>query len=253
MAEVDLDLAQVLPLLQKMRGVGMAQRMHMGLLFDATLLQGQSKRPLQSRAAHRFVGRGRTLAAMPFGREEPEGVAMSFPKRAQMLQGAPWQGDVTVAIALASPDVQEHPSSIDVGDLQVQPFTQTQSAGVKGDEGDPLVQGANAGEDLANLLSREDYGQFEPRLSPHQFQFRRPNPAQTFLPKELDRAQGLGGGLAGNFLDALEMDEILTQLLGRDPLWSTLEMLRPLANTGQVSFLRSRGDRQKLQIFGEGV
>jgi hypothetical protein len=106
---------------------------------------------------------------------------------------------------------------------------------------------------LANLLSGEDDGQFEPRLSPNQFQFRRPNPPQTFLPKEFDRAQGLGGGLAGNFLDALEMDEILTQLLGRDHLWSALEMLSPLANTGQVSFLGSWGDRQKLQILGEGV
>src|SRR5439155_13155926 len=67
-AEVDLDLAQVLPLLQKMRRVGMAQRMDVGILFDSAFFQGQSKSPLQSAAAHRFVGRGRALSTMSFGR-----------------------------------------------------------------------------------------------------------------------------------------------------------------------------------------
>ena len=132
-AEVDLDLAQVLPLLQKMRCVRVTQRMHMGCLLDAALPQGQSKSPLERGAAHWMVGRGRALAAMSFGRKQPCGVLVSFPERAQMLQGALWQGHVTVAIAFAGVDVQKHAFAIDVGDLQVQPFTQTQSAGVKSD------------------------------------------------------------------------------------------------------------------------
>jgi len=189
---------------------------------------------------------------MPFGRKEPEGVAMSFPECAQMLQSARGQGDVTVTVAFAGADVQEHPSGIDVGHLQVQPFAQTQSAGVKSDEGDPLVQGGNAGEDLADLLGGEDDGQFELRLSASQFQFCRPNSPQGFLPKKFDRAKGLGGGLAGDFLDALEVDEVLAQLLGADQVRSGLEILGPLANTGEVSLLGSRGNRQELQIFGEG-
>ncbi len=169
-----------------------------------------------------------------------------------MLQGARWQGDVTVAIAFAGADVQEHPSGINVGHLQVQSFTQTQSARVKGDEGDPLVQGGGAGKDEANLLSGEDDRQFESGLSANQFQFRRPNPPQAFLPEKLDRAQGLGGGLAGDFLDALEMDEVLAQLLGRDQVRSGLEILGPLANTGEVGLLGARGNRQEFQILGEG-
>ena len=35
-AEVDLDLAEVLALLQQMRRVGVAQRVDVGRLFDAT-------------------------------------------------------------------------------------------------------------------------------------------------------------------------------------------------------------------------
>jgi hypothetical protein len=153
---------------------------------------------------------------------------MGFPERAQMLQSAAWQGDVTVAIAFAGADVQEHPSGINVAHLQVQTFTQTQSAGVKSDEGDPLVQGGGAGENLANLSGGEDDGQFESGLSANQFQFRRPKPAQGFLPKKFDGAKGLGGGLAGDFLYALEINEILAQLLGIDEVWSGLEILGPL-------------------------
>ena len=250
-AEVDLDLAQVLALLQKMRRVGMAQRVHMGILLDAALLQGQSKSPLERAAAHRFVGRGGTLAMMAFGRKEPDGIAMSFPEGAQMFEGACWQGDITVAIAFAGADVQEHPSGINVGNPQMQTLTQTQSAGVKSDQGDPLVQSGGTGEDLANLLGGEDNGQFEPGLSANQFQFRRPGSPQAFLPKQFNGAKGLGGSLAGNLLDALQIDEILAQLLGADQVWSDLEILSPLANTGQISLLSARGNGQELQILGE--
>ena len=106
---------------------------------------------------------------------------------------------------------------------------------------------------MANLLGGEDDRQFESGLSADQFQFRGPNPPQGFLPKQFDRAKGLGGSLARDFLDTLQIDEILPQLLGADQVWSRLEILGPVANTGQVSFLGARGNGQKLQIFGEGV
>ena len=58
--------------------------------------------------------------------------------------------------------------------------------------------------------------------------------------------------MAGDFLDALEVNEILAQLLGRDEVWSGVEILGPLADTGQVSLLGARGDGQELKVFGEG-
>jgi len=169
-----------------------------------------------------------------------------------MFQGAPGQGHVPVPIAFACADVQEHPSGVNVGHLQVQPFTQAQSAGVKGEQGDPLIQGGDGAEDVANLLGGEDDRQFESGLSADQFQFRRPNPPQGFLPKEFDGAKSLGGSLAGDFLDALEMDEVLAQLLGGDQVWSGLEIFGPLANAGEVSLLGARSNRQELQIIGKG-
>jgi hypothetical protein len=116
----------------------------------------------------------------------------------------------------------------------------------------PSGPGLDAGEDVANLRGGEDDRQFESGLRANQFQFGRPKPPQGFLPKKFDRAKGLGGGLAGDFLDALEMNEILAQLLDRDQVWSGPEIFGPLANTSEVSLLCARGNRQKLQIFGEG-
>jgi hypothetical protein len=69
---------------------------------------------------------------------------------------------------------------------------------------------------VANLLGGEDDGQFESGLSANQFQFRRPDSPEAFLPEEFDGAKGLGGRLAGDFLDALEVDKILAQLLRTD-------------------------------------
>ena len=130
--------------------------MDVGILFDSAFFQGQSKSPLQSAAAHRFVGRGRALAIMSFGRKEPDGIAMAFPERAQMSEGAAGQRHVTVAIAFASANVQKHSPGIDVADLQMQPFTQAQAAGVKSDERDALIQGGDAAKDESHLLGGEN-------------------------------------------------------------------------------------------------
>ena len=116
-----------------------------------------------------------------------------------------------------------------------------------------MIQRGHSGQNASDFPSREHDGKLELGIGANQFQFRGPNPPQGFLPKEFDRAKGLGGSLAGDFLDTLQIDEILAQLLGADQLWGRLEILGPVANTGQVSFLGARGDGQKLQILGEGV
>ena len=72
-----------------------------------------------------------------------------------------------------------------------------------------MIQGGDHREDLAHFPGREDHGQFELGLGADQDQFVRPVAAEGFLPKEFGRAKGLGGGLTGDFLDRLEMKEVL--------------------------------------------
>jgi len=189
---------------------------------------------------------------MSSGWKEPDRIVMGFPEGAQMLQRARGQRHITVAIALAGADIQEHPAGIHVAYLQVQSLTQTQTARVESDQGDPMVQRGDAAQDLAHLLGREDDRQLESGLGPDQVQFCRPGSPERFLPKQFDGAQGLGGSLAGDLLDALEMNEILTQLLGRNQIRSGLEMFGPLANTGKVSPLRAGSNGQEFEILVKG-
>jgi hypothetical protein len=67
-----------------------------------------------------------------FGGEKQGGMAMGFPVLPQEVKRALGQGDVAVAMALATADVQEPAWAINVLDLKVQAFAQAQAAGING-------------------------------------------------------------------------------------------------------------------------
>ena len=146
-------------------------------------------------------------------------MAMGFPLLAQEQQRALGQRDITVLIALAAADVQEHALRIDVADLQAQPFAQAQTAGINGAEADPMIQGGDAGQNAAHLGGREHDGEFELGVG-------QAGPAPTALRAKrlgsrrslVDGADGLGAGLACDLLVGLEMNAILAELLGGDQL-----------------------------------
>jgi hypothetical protein len=60
-------------------------------------------------------------------------------------------GHVTIAIAFAAADVQEHALGVDVAGFQVEPFTQPQAAGVKGDQGHVMIHGHGLVGDLVRV------------------------------------------------------------------------------------------------------
>jgi hypothetical protein len=76
---------------------------------------------------------------------------------------------------------------------------------------------------------------------------------EGFFPEELEGANDLGAGLAGDLLVRLEMDAILAKLLGGDQLGRFDVMLTELTNTGQISFFGARAERQKRQVVGKGI
>ena len=148
--------------------------------------------------------------------------------------------------------MQEHAFGIDVADLQPQRFTQTQAAGVNGDQADPMIQCGDSSEDAAHFGGGEHDGEFELGIGPSQFQFVRPGAPEGLFPKELDRADGLGAGLAGNLLVGLQMDAVLAKVFGREPLRRATVELTELADAGVISLLGARADGQELQVIGEG-
>jgi hypothetical protein len=250
-AEVDLNLAQVLALLQQMRRVGVAQGVDVRVLFDAAGLESEAEGALERGAAHRSGGGGGTQTAVTFGGKEQRRMTMTFPLLAQEPQRAFGQRDVTVLIAFATADVQEHALGINVANLEIQTFTQAQAAGVDGDQADAMIQRGNVGQDVAHFGGGEDDGQFELRIGANQFQFVRPDPVEGFFPEQFDGADGLGAGLAGDLLVALEMDAVLANLLGTDQLGGFAVELTELADAGVVSRFGARADGQKFEIVGE--
>jgi hypothetical protein len=251
-AEIDLELAQVFPLFQQVRGVRMTQRMDVGVLFHAAGFQGQAEGALEGAAAHRLGGGGSALTGVAFGWEQEGGMAMAFPLLAQIAEGLFGHGHIAVPLALAGADVEEHPFGVDVAHLQTQAFAQAQAAGVDGDQGHPMIEQRHAREDGAHFGGGQDDGQLESRVGPDQFDLGGPKTAQGFFPEELDGADGLGGGLAGDLLLALEEDEVLAQFFGGDLLGGFAVVVGQLPDAVPVGLLGALADGQELEVIGVG-
>ena len=79
-----------------------------------------------------------------------------------------------------------------------------------------------------------------------------PEPLECFFPEELESADGLGAGLAGDLFVGLEMNAILTNLLGADQFGRFAIELAELADAGVIGFFGAEADGQERQIIGEG-
>ena len=110
--------------------------------------------------------------------------------------------------------MQEHALGIDIANLQAQPFTQAQTAGVNRDEADAMIQSGNGRQDATRFGGGEYYGEFELGIGAGKFQLVRPRTAERFFPEQLDGADGLSAGLAGYFFVGLEMNAILANVFG---------------------------------------
>lgn len=104
--------------------------MNMCALGDSAGPEGNAEGALKGGAADGFPGRGSTDAARTLGREEQSRMAMGLPLLAQQLKSALRQRDITVLVAFAAANVQEHALGIDVADLEAQGFSQPKATRV---------------------------------------------------------------------------------------------------------------------------
>ena len=252
-AEVDLDLAEVLALFEQVGGVRMSQCVNVRGLFDAAGLEREPEGALQRGAAHRFGGRGRALSAVTFGGKEQRGMAVGFPLLAQQHQGALGQRDVTIPVALAGAEVQEHPLGINVTDGQRESFAQTQAAGVNEAQTDAMVPRDDLGQNAAHFGGGKHDRQFELGIGAGQLEFVGPDAFEGLLPEELEGADDLGGSLAGDFLFGLEMDAVLAELLGGNQVGRFGVELTELTEAGEVGLLGAGTDGEELEVVGEGI
>ena len=80
-----------------------------------------------------------------------------------------------------------------------------------------------------------------------------PDAFEGLFPEELEGADDLGGGLAGDFLFGLEMDAVLAELLGGDQIGRFGVELTELAEAGEVGLFGAGADGQELEVIGEGI
>ena len=149
--------------------------------------------------------------------------------------------------------MQEHAPGINVTHLQLEPFSQTQATGVDRGQGDTMIEGLDLREDATHLGGGENDGQFELGIGADQFHLGRPGTAKGFLPEKFDGAERLRGGLTGDLLDGLEMEEVLAELFGADLIGGAVEELTELADAGVVSLFGAGTDGQQRQVVGEGI
>jgi hypothetical protein len=90
-----------------------------------------------------------------------------------LLRGAA-AAAVTILIAFAGADVQEHAWRIHVPDLEMQSFAQAQPTRVDRAQANAVIQGFDLGQDLAHFLGGEDDRQLELRIGPDQLDFSGP-------------------------------------------------------------------------------
>jgi hypothetical protein len=180
-------------------------------------------------------------------------MVMGSPELAQEEQGALRERHVAVAITLAAADVQEGAVGIDVTDLQAEGFAQTQAAGVDRGQGDAMIEGFHAAQDLADLGGGEDDGEFELGGGAGELDFGGPGTLEGFFPEELDGADRLGGRLAGEAAFGLEVKEVLAEFLGRDEVGGLGVMLTELADAGPVRLLGTGQEREEAQVLGEAI
>jgi hypothetical protein len=69
---------------------------------------------------------------------------------------------------------------------------------------------------------------------------------------DLGGADSLGGGLAAHLSDGLEVDAILTNLLGAGQFGRAVAVFTELTEAGIVGLFGARANREELEVIGEG-
>ena len=143
-------------------------------------------------------------------------MAVGAPVLTQELEGGVGQRNAAVLGALAR-HVEHLASAVDVGDLEVSAFQEAQAARVDGDEADAVDGAADAVEDSPDLVAAEHDGELLLLLGPGDIQDG-PFSSQRLFVEELDAAERDGVGPASHLLDGGEVDEIVADLLLRQPV-----------------------------------
>jgi len=224
MSQVFLDDAQIDASFKQMGSPGMSQSMNGSWFGDATFVEGGLKGMLDP------IWSPGVLARLKDRWKKPDWIAMSNPILAQQIQDGFGQGHITVFPPFSMADVQQEAIAVDVGDLQVQSFLQTQPTGIDGAQADPIMHPADTSQNTAYFAYTEHDRQFLLPGRAHKIEGL-PFPTQGVLEEKLDPAQVDGAGTACSMFFVLEIQKVLPQFFFVDLVRGFVIVPGQLANS----------------------
>ena len=235
---------------QQMSGVGMPQTMDGDRFGEIRLLLGESKRLLEGTRRNGLRCGLSVHRAETASRKQPDRMAVGHPILAQHVQGALGQRHIAIFVALAASDVDEHPGTVEVGDLQPDAFAQAQATGIDRRQAQPVMGQPDGLKQALHLVGGQDIGERLGFLGTYQNQ-NLPLPLKGHGKEGFDAAHGLGDGRRGPFLDIGDRQKILSDLGLSELIGRRIEMLRQHPHGADVGITGTFGFPLQLQGFNE--
>ena len=185
-------------------------------LLDTTALAGGPEGLLDTVSGPRRSGPCHPDPPTARRGKEPHGVVGCWPVLAEQRQGpcGPRHGTVCGPCAVTPGD--QHPCTVDSGDLQVGARLQAQPTGVNGGQTHPRAQQLKVCQNGAHCFNTEDDGELLLPWGTHKGQ-RGPCALEGRLIEKRDAAPGDGTGTAGGVFDVLAREEGGPACFFRDP------------------------------------
>ena len=163
---------------------------------------------------------------------------MRLPLLTQQFDGADRQGHVAVLATFCPVDVNQTASAIDVRDLQVRAFLQTQTAGVDRAEAYVVPERTDMLQDQPHLLdAQHDRERPLARRANHPEHV--PFTGERLLVEELDAGQRDGHRRSGILLDVPDVQEVLPDLFFGEGVGRLPVVFGQLAYGSDVGFDRA--------------
>src|SRR3990172_10961380 len=207
----------------------MPQRVDRSLFADSALLYDDFKGFLQRAGGKRFT-------AIPIGKEIGFGSALD-PISAQQFQQSLRKGSIPVLAPFAIADPNQHPRTVNVLHLQLQPFGKTEAAGVDYGQGHANGRVLNKGKNVLHFTGTEDHRKLIPLFRTDEIKDE-PFPLDGSLEEKLDAGQVDGESASRNTFILYKVEKIGTEFFLGNVFRRTVVMFGKTSDGAKISGLR---------------
>jgi hypothetical protein len=223
-----------------MGGVGMAPRVDGGVCRAAALAPHAREGLLERRRRQ-----GRRLGS---GREQPGPGALALPVSAPQLEGPFGQGPLAVFAPWALVDPHQHALGVEVRDLEMGPFPETQATSLDHPQTPLGCRACDRGQQGADFLRTQHAGQCLAVPGPSEGE-ERPRALQGTRREEPDAIEVEAAGTLGDLLVIEQRQTGLAEVLFAEWVGSAPVVWRQVVDRGDRTRLGRGGEPAPRQVF----